>query len=154
MADVLVVKCADCLAELPEKDPSLLLGQDSLGTLKLDVLVQADSGDEFLNQIDIFPGLEVIIELHDVRVVDLQALHACDFSLNGLPLCCIIQFVLRIDFDGHFLLRLLVLGQLHVGIGPGTEVSDYEEIIQLRGNCRILNGLRADCKQAQVTANM
>lgn len=141
MADVLVVKCADGLAELPEEDPGLLLGQDPLGTLKFDVLVQADSGDEFLNQIDVLPGLEVIIELHNVRVVDLQALHACDLSLNGLPLGGIIQFVLGIDLDGHFLLGLLVLGQLHIGIGPGTEVSDYEEIVELRGNSWILNGL-------------
>ena len=43
VADVLVVKCADGLAELPEEDPGLLLGQDPLGTLKFDVLVQADS---------------------------------------------------------------------------------------------------------------
>jgi len=148
VADVLVVKCADGLAELSEEDPGLLLGQNPFGALKFDVLVQADAGDEFLNQIDVLPGLEVIIEFHDVRVVDLQALHAGDLSLHGLPLGGVIQFVLGIDFDGHFLLRLLVLGQLHIGIGPGTEVSDDEEIVQFGGDGRILKGLGADCKQA------
>jgi hypothetical protein len=80
-------------------------------------------------------------------VIALQALHACDLSLDSLPLGSIIQLVLRIDLDSHFLLRLLVLGQLNVGIGPGTEMSNYEEIVKLRRDCRILNGLGADCKQ-------
>ena len=125
VAYVLVVQTADRLAELPEEDPRLIFGQDSLGALKFDVLVQADSRDEFLNQIDVLPGLEVIIELYNIRVISLQALHACDLSLNSLPLGSIIQLVLGINFDCHFLLRLLVLGQLNVGIGPRTEMSNY-----------------------------
>ena len=89
VANVLVVKCADGLEELSEEDPGLPLGQDPFGTLKFDILVQADTGDEFLNQIDVLPGLEVIIVFHDVRVVDLQAISRCtafllvpSFSLN------------------------------------------------------------------------
>ena len=148
MADVLVVECADGLAELSKEDPGLLLGQDPFGALKFDILVQADPGYEFLNQIYVLHGLEVIVEFHDVRVVDFQALHAGDLSLHGLPLGGIVQFVLGVDFNGHFLLRLLVLGQLHVGIGPGAEVPDDEEIIQLGGDGRILKGLGTDCKQA------
>jgi hypothetical protein len=148
VAYVLVVKCADGLAELSEEDPGLLLGQDPLGALKFDVLVQADAGYEFLNQIDVLPGLEVVIEFHDVRVVDFQALHAGDLSLHGLPLGRVIQLVLGIDFDGHFLLSFLVLGQLNIGVGPGAEVPDDEEIIQLGGDGRILKGLGTDCKQA------
>jgi len=38
-----------------------------------------------------------------------------------------------------------VLGQLNVGIGPGAEVPDNEEIVQLRGDGRVLKGLGADC---------
>ena len=117
VTDILIMKGSHGIAELSEKQSCLLFRKYTLGTFKLDILIETDSGDEFLNQIYILGSLEVIVELHNVWMVTFKPFHACDLSLNGLPLGSIVQLILRIDLNGNFLLGLFVLGQFDIRVG-------------------------------------
>ena len=108
MADVsLVVQVPYGLAYLPEEVARLVLGQDPLGRLDLDVLVKTDPAHKLLHQVDVFGGLEVLMKLHDISVI--EALHAHDLPLHCLPLGGIVELILGVDLDSHLLLGLLVL---------------------------------------------
>lgn len=43
MANSLVMQSSNSFAELPEENAGLFLWEDPLGTLKFDILIQADS---------------------------------------------------------------------------------------------------------------
>lgn len=116
MANVLIVQISQGLANLFEEEASVLLRQDALRAFELDVLIEADSADEFLHQVDVLGCLEVIEELHNVRVFEL--LHACDLSLHGLALGGIIQLILWVYLYRYFRLGLLMLCKLNIRVRP------------------------------------
>lgn len=109
MTYVLLMQTSNGFTELTEKYSGLVLWQDAFGRFQLDVLVQGDTRDELLYQINVLRCFKVVVELHDVGMIALQALHASDLPLYSFTLGSIIQLVFRVDFDGHLLLGLLML---------------------------------------------
>ena len=107
----------------------MLFWKNTLRTFELDVLIEADAGNELLYKVYVLTSLEVIVEFDYIWVVTLQLLHACDLSLNGLPLCGIVELILRVDLNGNFLLGLFVLGELHIRVGTRPQMSNYDEIV-------------------------
>lgn len=95
------VHVADDLGELTREHSGLLRVQ-WLRALVTHILEQRYSTDVLHDQIYFLLRLEEIVELADVRVV--QLLHADDFALNGRLLARIIQFTTLVDLDGYPLL--------------------------------------------------
>jgi hypothetical protein len=99
---LLTVQVSDALRYLSEEMNDQFLRKYSFGTLILNILIEADSTNVLLDQVDLFGCLEAIDQLDSVWMLEL--LHALDFSHYGFLLVWIIKLVLRVDFHRHFFL--------------------------------------------------
>ena len=111
---VLGVHVLETLTQLFDEETSSVC-RNGLVALVAHVLVERDPTYILLDEVDFFVGLEVIVDLADVRV--LKLVHAGDLALHSLLLAGVIEFVLRIDLDGHSLFSLFVLSEFDLGVG-------------------------------------
>ena len=61
----------------------------------------------------------------------IEAFHAHDLPLHGLPLGGVVELVLGVDLDGDLQLGLLVLCELHVRVSTRTQVTHYDVVLEL-----------------------
>ena len=72
------------------------------------VLVQADSRDILLYEINLFGTLKVVVDLAHIRVLEL--LHTAYLTVDCILFIRVIEFVLRINFNGDSLFCCFMLG--------------------------------------------
>ena len=125
----LIMQVSHGLTYLAEEVAGLFLRQYPFRRLYLYVLIEADPTDKLLHQVYVFGGLEVLVELAHIGMI--ESLHAHDLPLHGLPLGRIVELILRVDLNGHLQLALLVLCQLHVRVGARPQVPHYDVVLQL-----------------------
>ena len=74
MANVLTVQVAETFTQLLEKEPGLILAKDTLTSFTLNILIQTNPVNIFLDQVYFLSGFEILIEFYYIWVF--KFLHA------------------------------------------------------------------------------
>lgn len=126
MRDALGVTLGACGHHLPEDSLGLGLFQAPVGPL-LEVTVQGGSRHVLEDEVDLLGGVDGLIELDDVLVVEL--LQQLDLSAHALLALRIQQLVLLLHLDGHLAVGRLVDAEANHSLGSLTDLLAYDVVV-------------------------
>ena len=118
----------DALYNLSPEELGFEFWHLSIG-LHLEVAVEAASVDELHYQEDLLVRFESLVELGDVRMV--QLLHDLHFALDALAPIGFHQLELLVYFDSNLLIEHFVEAEAYDGVGTLPDALAYEVVVQV-----------------------
>jgi len=129
MGNSFTVEVVECLCNLLEEPPASSFLNLSVGTLLLDILMEADSPDVICHDADFLLSFYKVVHFDDVGVVDLLQSH--DLALHCFSLHAVIQFWSLVYLYGILSHRSLVVANVYSCVGSLADWFTYLVVLQL-----------------------